>query len=193
MDRNKRHVDILLENEIIDLKAYTRGRYFRDYMMICLALGTGLRNSELINLRVENIRPLDEISSILDLPAAIAKGNTGRQIPLHPDLRTLLEEFLKWKWDHGENIDPAALLFLSKFTRHNLSPRDFQRLVRSLSLAAIGRPIHPHVLRHTFATRLLTVSNLRVVQKVLGHKNICTTTVYTHPSQDEVFTAISKM
>lgn len=186
-------IEVLLDTEIITLKIFASGSYKRDWMIIMLALGTGLRNSELCNLTIECFRPLDEISGILDLPGTIAKGGNPRQIPLHPDLRVSLQDFLSWKFKRGERIDGTAYLFQTKFTNNKLQSRDIQRIVRSLSLRSIGRPIHPHVLRHTFATKLLSVSNLRIVQKVLGHKNISSTQIYTHPSNNEIAEAIKKM
>jgi len=186
-------IDVLIDSEIIMLKVVASETYTRDWMIITLALGTGLRNSELCDLTIECFRPLDEISSILDLPGTIAKGGSPRQIPLHPDLRVSLQNFLTWKIENYQRIYGTDYLFQTKFTHKKLNPRDIQRIVRSLSLRSIGRPIHPHVLRHTFATRLLSVSNLRIVQKVLGHKNISTTQIYTHPSTDEISDAIKKM
>ncbi len=186
-------VNILLDNEILSLTTSSRSTSERDLMMINLVLNTGLRNSEICNLTIECIRPYDEITNILELPGTIAKGGTSRQIPLHPDLRVQLAQFLKRKWDWGEKIDGPAYVFVSRFTHNKLSPRDFQRFLRSLSLHTIGRAIHPHTLRHTFATRLLSVSNLRIVQKVLGHKNISTTQIYTHPSNNEISDAINKL
>jgi len=188
-----RVIEVLTDSEITALKIIASEQYTRDWMIITLALGTGLRNSELCDLTIECFRPFNEISGILDLPSTIAKGGTPRQIPLHPDLRLSLQNFLTWKFEHGQRIDGKACLFQTKFTNNKLQSRDIQRIVRSLSLRAIGRPIHPHVLRHTFATRLLAVSNLRIVQKVLGHKNISSTQIYTHPSSDEISEAIKKM
>lgn len=185
--------DTLTENEIYSLKTFASHGSSRNWMMISLALGTGLRNSELVNLTVEIIRPYDEITCCAELPASIAKGSQPRQIHLRADIRESLQKFLTWKWDHGEQIDPEALLFVSKYTHRPLSPRDFQRMLRSLSLKAIGRAIHPHVLRHTFATNLLSVSNMRIVQKALGHKNISTTQIYTHPSNNEISDAINNL
>jgi len=186
-------VDILLNEEIISLKYLATTHSERDFMMISLVLNTGLRNAELCGLTVECIRPYDEITNILELPGTIAKGGSSRQIPLHPDLRQELSHFLKYKYTLGENIDGPSFLFVSKYTHNKLLPRDFQRIVRSLSLRSIGRSIHPHTLRHTFATKLLSVSNMRVVQKVLGHKNISTTQIYTHPSNNEISDAINKL
>ena len=185
--------DTLSESEIGSIKHYSLETGPRNSMMISLALGTGLRNSELIGLTVECFRPFDEISQYIDLPGSIAKGSQPRQIPLRSDLREALQLFLKWKWDHGENIENRSTLFVSRYSKKQLNPRDFQRILKSISLVAIGRPIHPHVLRHTFATNLLKVSNMRIVQKALGHKNITTTQIYTHPSNDEISNAINKI
>jgi site-specific recombinase XerD len=127
------------------------------------------------------------------LPGTIAKGNSPRDIPLNPDIREHLKQFLTFKRNQKENTSPGDYLFVSVFSHRKLSPRDFQRIVSTASYTTIGRSIHPHILRHTFATRLLAVSNLRIVQKVLGHKNIQTTQIYTHPSSNDISDAINKL
>lgn len=189
----KKEPETLLNLEIDSILAQAKDSCLRDWMMIDLALFTGLRNDELINLTVECIKSYETITNILVLPGTISKGGFSRDIPLNPDIRTNLEIFLNSKEDVGEEILPWSYLFVSKYTHNKLSTRDFQRIVSTISKNAIGRSIHPHVLRHTFATRLLTVSNLRIVQKVLGHKNIQTTQIYTHPSNDEISEAMKKM
>ena len=185
--------EVLLNNEIESLLAGALDSCFRDFIMIGLALNTGLRNQELVDLRIEHISPYDVISNILLLPGEIAKGGTPREIPLNPDLRSNLSEFLAWKSRRNEPVLPGSFLFVSKYTKNKLSPRDFQRLVRTISINSIGRPIHPHILRHTFATKLLAVSNLRIVQKILGHKSIQTTQIYTHPSSNDLCEAVNKL
>lgn len=185
--------DTLTEQEALSLRTFASQGYVRDWMMITLALGTGLRNSELINLTIECFRPYDEISNFIELPASIAKGARSRQIPLRADLRESLQNFMQWKFHQGEILAGSSLLFVSKFTHNRLNPRDFQRMLKSLSMQAIGRSINPHVLRHTFATNLLKVSNMRIVQKALGHKYISTTQIYTHPSNDEISEAFNNL
>lgn len=185
--------EILLFEEEQDFKTEASHSGIRNYTMIILALGTGLRNDELINLTVEMIKPYDDITKILYLSGTIAKGGVPRDIPLNPDLRSDLWRFLTWKLNNKEPSHPADYLFISKYTHNRLSSRDFQRIVQAISIKSISRKIHPHVLRHTFATKLLTVSNLRIVQKVLGHKNISTTQIYTHPSNNELSEAINKL
>jgi len=185
--------EILLAHEIEFLLSYAKQSSVRDYTMIALALGTGLRNSEICGLNVENVYAYKVVPTVLELPAKISKGGRGRNIPLTTDLRDILTLYLNIM----NGIDKLLLqddpLFISKYTHNRLNPRDFQRIVNNYSSKSLSRKIHPHTLRHTFATRLLSVSNLRIVQKVLGHKNIQNTQIYTHPSTSDVSEAMNSM
>ncbi|MBA7572484.1 Tyrosine recombinase XerC [subsurface metagenome] len=185
--------EILLDHESDIIRACALKRSERDHMIIFLALNTGLRNSELVNLTIECIRPYDVITPIMELPGTIAKGGLPREIPLKPDLRNMLSDYLKRKFNLGESLLSNDYLFVSRYTHRKLSTRDFQRILREISIDAIGRSIHPHILRHTFATKLLEVSNLRIVQKILGHKNIQTTQIYCHPNSNDLVNAVNNM
>lgn len=188
-----KHPQILLEQETNSILEYASKSSFRDYIMISLALDTGLRNSEIVKLTVFCIAPYSGITNDLDVPGTISKGGRPRSIPLHPDLKVLLTKWLAWKDSNNEPTLPHSTLFLSSRTKNPLSQRDFQRICSSISIKAIGRSIHPHILRHTFATRLLRKSNLSVVQNLLGHKNIQTTQIYVHPSREDFSNAIENM
>ena len=190
---HRKEPEILLNHEIDLLLSEAKNQSLRDYTMILLALNTGLRNSEIIGLTIETVRPYDVISNIIQLPGSIAKGGTSRDIPLRPDIRDALEIFLKLRFTQEGSLSPSSFLFVSKYTRRPLSPRDFQRILQKISVKVLGKSINPHILRHTFATKLLTVSNLRIVQKLLGHKNISTTQIYTHPNNNDLVTAVEKM
>jgi len=186
-------VDILLDHEIDSLCVQARERSFRDYMMIRLALSTGLRNSELVGLHIEDVSPYGEVSNVLELPASIAKGGISRSIPLRPDIRSELTLYMSNFSIILFNQLPTHPLFFARYSHNALSPRDFQRICKEHSIKAIHRPIHPHILRHTFATRLLEKSNLRIVQMVLGHKHISSTQIYTHPSINAISEAMNQI
>ncbi|GAH73030.1 unnamed protein product [marine sediment metagenome] len=60
-------------------------------------------------------------------------------------------------------------------------------------MTSLGRPVHPHILRHTFASRLMRTTNARIVQELLGHQHLSTTQIYTHPNQDDLKKAIEQL
>jgi len=185
--------EILIDIEVQMILNSIEPTHPRNFMMLYLALNTGLRNDEICGLTIECVKSFEIIPSILTLPGTIAKGGVSREIPLNPDVRKKLQFFLEWKIQQGEDTNQDAFLFVSMIGKKRLSPRDFQRILSKISSRYIGRAIHPHVLRHTFATKLLKFSNLEIVRRVLGHKNIQTTQIYLHPSSDEVSEAVSKM
>ncbi len=191
--KNKNIPPTLLEDEIQAITDIAFKGYFRDYIMIQLALSTGLRNSEIIGLTNDCLFWDNNVFDSLDVPSNLTKYSNSRVIPLNTNIRNLLISFHTWKLNNGESLRGSSYVFVSKFTDKQLNQRDFQRILSKISLKAIGRSIHPHVLRHTFATKLLSKSNLRIVQLALGHKNIQTTQIYTHPSKSEIVDAINNM
>ncbi len=184
-------IKIIYESEITKLLSAAREQSQRDFTMIFLALSTGLRCSELVGLYVEDIAPFGQVSRILVVPSRLGKNGKKRDIPINQETVDLLTNFLTIKDQLEEFTISNSPLFCSRYTRRPLSSRDFQRIVKSLSISSIGRPISPHVLRHTFATRLLKHTNIRVIQELLGHAWLNTTQIYTHPSLDDFTTAIN--
>jgi len=158
--------------------------------MIYLALSTGLRVSELVGLFIEDVCPFGEISRILTVPSRIGKGGKKREIPLNQDTRDIIHLFLKFKVTREEFTNSDSFLFVSRYTKNSLSSRDFQRIVKNLSIKSINRSISPHTLRHTYATRLLRHTNIRVIQELLGHAWINTTQIYTHPDKTDCIDAV---
>ena len=185
-------VKIILDSEITKLLSYAKDRDIRDFTMIYLALQTGLRVSELVGLYIEDIAPYGVVSRILTVPSRISKNGIKRDIPINHDTRTILSHYLSFRDTRSSLKDSNTFLFFSHNTHRPLSSRDFQRIVRNFSIRSIGRAITPHVLRHTFATRLLRHTNLRVVQETLGHARVQTTQIYTHPGIDDITSAIDK-
>jgi len=175
-------INILNDEEIQKIFTAAHGRGNRDYTMIFLAISTGLRCSELIGLYIEDIAPYGDVSTILIVPSRIGKNSKRRQIPINDDVRFTISRYINYKHITGEPTDSNSYLFVSRYSNNPLSSRDFQRIVHDISISSIGRSVTPHTLRHTFATRLLNHTNIRVIQELLGHANLQTTQIYTHPN-----------
>ncbi|HEY5438030.1 MAG TPA: tyrosine-type recombinase/integrase, partial [Acidimicrobiales bacterium] len=146
---------------------------------VCEVLyGAGLRVSELCGL---NIGSVDFKQGLLRV---LGKGRKERIVPLH---RRGLEAVRLWMDDAREDVvrndsPPLALFYNRRGSR--LGPRDVRRILDNR--IARGH-IHPHALRHTYATHLLEGgADLRVVQELLGHESLTTTQIYTHVSKSRL-------
>ncbi len=152
----------------------------RDRAILELLFSTGLRVSELCGLSVEDVDlSRDEFS-------VRGKGDKVRVVFLSDTARSAIREYLKERKD----MDDALFIQYGKTARADtvknkdlrLTPRSVQRIIkRYATIAGITRKVTPHVIRHSFATDLLSNgADLRSVQALLGHANIATTQVYTH-------------
>jgi integrase/recombinase XerC len=146
----------------------------RDVAIFELIYSSGLRLAELIGI------DLDDIDLAERRLVVTGKGNKTRYLPVGGKAVTALQRWLKLRPQYCRDAGQQAL-FLSKQGKR-ISARNVQsRLKRLIQLQALGQPLSPHVLRHSFATHLLeSSSDLRAVQELLGHANIATTQVYTH-------------
>ena len=149
----------------------------RNLAMIELAYGSGLRVSELINLKISDIHLNNSMVKIL------GKGSKERIVPLGENAIIAIRKYLV---DSRPMIHPEGkdVLFVNK-NGAKLSRVGFYKIVQTLaSHAKIEKPISPHTLRHSFATHLLeNGADLRAVQELLGHEDILTTENYTHISK----------
>ena len=146
----------------------------RDVAIFELIYSSGLRLAELVGIDLDDI-DLAEQSLVVT-----GKGNKTRYLPVGGKAVAALQHWLKLRPQYCRDARQKAL-FLSK-QGNRISARNVQsRLKRLLQQQALGQPLSPHVLRHSFATHLLeSSSDLRAVQELLGHANIATTQVYTH-------------
>ena len=186
-------VKTINESEVQILLSASFKQSIRDFTMISLALSAGLRCSEVVGLHIEDVAPYGDISTVLTVPQRIGKNRKKREIPINIETRDILFIYLDTRIRlHGPS-NPDDSLFVSIHTKNPLSTRDFQRIVKELSISSIDRAITPHILRHTFATRLLKHTNLRVIQELLGHSSIQTTQIYTHVSSEDSRLAIDSL
>ncbi|HEY0160559.1 MAG TPA: site-specific tyrosine recombinase XerD [Thermoanaerobaculia bacterium] len=149
----------------------------RDAAMLELLYATGLRVSELIKVR------LDEMVMDAGFLRTIGKGSKERIVPFGDTAKTTILQYVEsGRRELDKYADPH--LFLSRLGRPMTRQSFWMKIVRYAREAGVKSHISPHVLRHAFATHLLeNGADLRSVQMMLGHADISTTQIYTHVSR----------
>jgi len=143
----------------------------RDLAMLELTYASGLRLSELVNLKLPDIDLREQTLRIT------GKGNKTRLVPFGTNARTRLDAWLNLRANFIK--EEHTFVFIGKSGKP-LTPRAVEHRFTRWGLKH-GLTIHPHQLRHSFATHLLQSSgDLRAVQELLGHSDISTTQIYTH-------------
>lgn len=167
-------------------------RGVRNRCMFLLMLDAGLRVGELVQLLQTDLIFNDEPVTSLRVRKEIAKGKHERLIPLSERLKIAIGEMQRHVWKNDRK-NSRYFAFHNLKSIVYLSSRQVEYIIAKYSLSAVGTPIHPHILRHTFATRLMACTKMPVVQKLLGHKNLQTTQIYMHPNDQDLKKAIDTM
>jgi integrase/recombinase XerD len=167
----------LSRDEIADLVAAPAGDTpleIRDRALLELLYASGLRIAEVCSVRLEN---LDEDGGVIRVTG---KGNKTRLIPVGSAALEALRFYLANARPKFVSPRSGAAIFLS-VRGHPLTPARIWQLVRQYAKqAGIREDVHPHQLRHSFATHLLSGgADLRIIQEMLGHASIATTQIYT--------------
>lgn len=164
------------------LKAFENNNYIglRNSLILEMLYSTGIRVSEITNIKLKNIS-FDNNSIIID-----GKGNKQRIVYFGNICSKLLSSYMNVSYPIL-NKDNIEYLLLSK-TGKKINEREIRNIVDDAArIAEIKIKISPHVLRHTFATHMLTNgADLRTVQELLGHENLSTTQVYTHLTNEKI-------
>jgi integrase/recombinase XerC len=145
----------------------------RDRAMLELFYSSGLRLSELVGLNLGDVDAADRTVRVL------GKGSKARVVPVGKHALAALRDWLAVRAEHARPGETA--LFVGR-RGSRVSPRTVQKQVNGWAKRQ-GAPtrVHPHMLRHSFATHMLESSrNLRAVQELLGHASLSTTQIYTH-------------
>ena len=195
--------EVLTEEEQRKLLEVFNERYLssqRNKTMIKLMLRTGLRLSEVINLRWDNLDLRTGRVKVVE-----GKGNKDRILWINNET---LEKLRNWRQRQIDDIGSIEFVFTTS-TGNKLKRRDIRTMIyryaekagiqkeveknytdtdgKKLDKTYREKKVKPHTLRHTFATDLLReTQNLRVVQKALGHSDISTTQIYTHIVDEEL-------
>ncbi len=148
----------------------------RDRAILELMYATGLRISELVHLR------LDELHLTMGFLQTIGKGNKERIIPIGHEAIKWLSEYLEYSrplfQSRAEKESP--FVFLNSRGKGLSRQGVWKNLKKTVQLSGIKKNVTPHMLRHSFATHLLeNGADLRIVQELLGHSDISTTQIYT--------------
>lgn len=143
----------------------------RDHAMLELFYSSGLRLSELVNLT------LTELDLNNNSVRVLGKGNKTRELPVGTKAKEALTAWLSMRLQANPKDD---FVFISQ-RGTKLTPRAVELRVQQAGAKGLGQHLHPHMLRHSFASHLLESSqDLRAVQELLGHADISTTQIYTH-------------
>jgi integrase len=148
--------------------------------LLAFIADTGLRIAELCGLTIADVTWNGNPSQSLELRPEIAKNHKPRTIPLSERARAAIAQMLY----------ATHPLFTTGPNHHKMTPRTAQRICQKWGRKILQRNLTPHVLRHTFATRLMKRTDIRTVQTLLGHSSLSSTQIYTHPTSDDLSQAI---
>lgn len=180
----ERHLDLISSDELKRLLNSSDGedlKSLRDKAILELLFSTGLRVSELCSLSRDVDIDADELS-------VRGKGEKIRVVFISPEARKAVKNYLNKRTD----IDDALFVRMGRENARGgdlrLDPRSVERIIKQCAIkAGISKKVTPHVIRHVFATDLLSNgADLRSVQMLLGHSNISTTQIYTHVTDAEL-------
>lgn len=147
----------------------------RNRAIMEMLYGSGLRVSELVELRIPFYRPDEQLVLVR------GKGDKERLVPLSPTAIECVEEYLRQRAELPEKPGFEDYLFLNRRGRCLTRVMVFYIVHDLAEAAGIAKKISPHTLRHSFATHLLEGgANLRAIQEMLGHASLDTTEIYTH-------------
>ena len=172
--REKRLPTVLTKDEVkILLKSFENKK---SKLMISLIYACGFRVSELVNLRISDLDFEDETGHVHQ-----GKGKKDRIFNIPKFLRKSLEKRAKMQAEQGQE-------YLFTGPNGKLTDRNIQKIIKKAAVrAGIKKDVHPHTLRHSFATHLLENDvDIRKIQELLGHADLSTTQIYTHISTEEL-------
>lgn len=164
----------------------------RDRALLEMLYATGVRVSELVGLNLSDVHFGEMLVRVM------GKGSKERVVPFGEKAKEAVEKYLGLREQlipKRRDVDQCAweALFWNRFGGR-LTARSVRRILnRYIKVCAVGRQVHPHMIRHSFATHLLGAgADLRVIQELLGHESLSTTQKYTHVSMEQLMAVYDK-
>ncbi len=166
-------MDALFDNMSNDGNVYEQAR---DFLILDFFYRTGVRLSELIELKIENVN-LHNLSVTVT-----GKRNKVRQIPITIGFKQAIEKYLKLRNEFLNNLSMNCHYFFTDNKGNKMYPVFVYRIVKAnIKMVTTGKKKSPHILRHTFATTMLNNgADINAIKELLGHSNLSATQVYTH-------------
>ena len=182
--------DVINDDEVTLIQqTFDRSTYEgeRNYTIVEVLYGCGLRVSELVNLKLSNIYAEEQYLQVF------GKGNKERWVPINERALELMLSYIHNVRCHvPDKPGEEKYVFLNRRGRHMSRQMVFIMLQNAVAAAGIKKTVSPHSLRHSFATELVeNGADLRAVQEMLGHESISTTEIYTHLTRDTLRNTIA--
>ncbi len=177
--------NVLTEEELSRMLNAARASNYRDYVMLAVMAGCGLREAEVVGIKIGDFREAAEDQVLLRV---LGKGAKVRNVPISPDLWRLIQRFvLLTERSFTSNLDARKPLFTSRVGKDKpLTTRSVQNIVKKYVRAAgISKAISPHSIRHTVGTNMaVNEAPLLVIQQFLGHSDPKTTLRYIRRAEE---------
>lgn len=170
----------------------TARKGIRNYLIGCLMLDAGLRVGEVVKLKMSHLYFNDVPVKTLVLTASVTKNHKERTVPITDRLAMSLRSYFT-QWLLCDLVNSESFVFCAANSESPITTRQVENIINTAAYKVFGRPVNPHMLRHTFASKLMRVTNMRTVQELLGHSFITSTQIYTHPNEDDKKKAIQDL
>ena len=171
----------LQTDQLLEGISATAPRGLRDRAILELLYASGLRVSELVGARLEFLDLENRIIRV------VGKGNKTRLVPVGQKACDALRAYLETERPGMVKKRTGSEIFLSRNGTKLTTVRIWQIVKSAARLAGLDLNVYPHLLRHSFATHLLSNgADLRIIQELLGHSDISTTQIYTHVDQQRL-------
>lgn len=183
--KTSKKLPVFLSNQevetLLSATAGKSGKDMRDRAMLELLYATGLRVSELVNLKIR------EINLEAGYLMTTGKGKKERLVPVGESARERIRDYMETVRCRQDPLNGSTYLFLSRLNEP-MSRQAFWNIIKKRAkMAGITQTISPHTVRHSFATHLLANgADLRSVQMMLGHSDLSTTQIYTHVTTERL-------
>lgn len=183
---------LIPDDQIENFRSAAMNRAHPIPLLTDLMLQAGLRIAETLALTWDDLIFNRHPKPHLRLCHHTTKNNRERILPINKNLASAIARAWLIQPTEAPWL-PRTWIAATQTIGPPITPRTVQRIIRDIGRTALGIHLTPHMLRHTFATRLLRVADIRTVQEALGHARVSTTQIYTHPNLNDLTTAIQRM